>query len=200
MIRVGFGKRFAAWLIDHMLIGVVAAVLFFAVGERNLSFFAALDGNGTEQLLSGDEQADEDDEAAALSEALEEQLGVSLNALSIVSGINILLFTLYSLLEVLMGATLGKRWLGIMIASSDGVAATGRTLALRWLWKNGSYCATMVASVWAVLGTLGGLWSLLMMIGCLGVLGSSKQAFHDVLTATAVFHRVDVVGIENNPA
>lgn len=199
MIRVGFGKRFAAWFIDHILIGFAAAILFFTVGEQNLSFFAALDGNSTEQLFSTNEQADEDDESAALSEALEEQLGVSLNALSVVSGINILLFTLYSLLEVFTGATLGKRWLGIMIASSDGVVAARRSLALRWLWKNGSYCATMLTSIWAVLGTLGGLWSLLMMIGCLGVLGSSKQAFHDVLTTTAVFHRVDVIGLEDNP-
>jgi len=45
----------------------------------------------------------------------------------------------------------------------------------------------------AILGTIGGLASLAIFIGCFMVLGSEKQALHDMVGKTAVFNKADLV-------
>ena len=44
----------------------------------------------------------------------------------------------------------------------------------------------------AFLSTVGGLLSLVIFIGCFFVLGSQKQAIHDMISKTAVFNKADL--------
>lgn len=183
-IRVGFGKRFFAWFLDSIMVGTLSAILFFSIGEQNLRFLMPTDGNTLEV------QVQENETESELFEQLEENLGISLSALSLMAVLQSLLTLLYSGVEGLTGASPGKRLLGITVAHDDGRRGNQLLFSTRWILKNGPHLLTLLPI--AALSTVGSLWSFIIFVGCFAVLSASKQAFHDMIVRSAVFHRVDV--------
>ncbi len=188
MIRVGFGKRLGAWILDNMMITVLVAIVFFAVGEKNLHFVAALDRDTTEANMS---VANGDDDDTSYEGQLSETLGLSSTTINILTGLNSIAILLYSLLEGVTGASPGKRLLGIAIAYSDGRKGDFMLFSTRWALKNGAYALTVIPITG--LAVVGSMWSFLFLVGCFGALSSTKQALHDMIVRSAIFHRNDIL-------
>jgi hypothetical protein len=185
-IRIGFGKRFAAWLVDGLIVGFAVVALFFVAGEQQLEFFAGLDGTSEELLLSDRETEDDSDEA---QDRFAEQLGVTTGTLGVLTGMNSVFMLLYSFLELFTSASVGKRLVGISIAQSNGLAATRRTLALRWAAKYGAYILAVLPWV----SRFSSIWSLVIFLGGFAVFAASRQALHDFASDAAVFNTSDVL-------
>jgi uncharacterized RDD family membrane protein YckC len=190
IIRVGFGRRFAAWFLDGMIVSTVVVVLFFTIGEKNLRFFDGIDGDSVELRLS-DEEVNSDDASTELQEQLEERLGLSSGTLGILAGMNTVFMLLYSLIELASSASPAKRLLGIAIAHESGLQASRKLLAMRWLAKYGAYGLALIPGV----ALVSSLWSLVIFVGCLAALAAGKQALHDTIARSAVFHAKDVIAV-----
>jgi uncharacterized RDD family membrane protein YckC len=189
LIRVGFGKRFMAWLTDGVIVGAIVAVLFFVIGEKHLRLFNMLDNDTAELSLSAGDSDDDDGASEEMQEQLEEKLGISFTTLGIVSGMNNIVMLLYSLIELLTAASPAKRILGLRIATDNGLQASRQLLAVRWAAKYGAYMLALVPG----LSLLASLWSVGIFVGCFAVLATGKQALHDIIAHSAVFHIHDVI-------
>lgn len=174
--RVGFGPRLGAWLLDF----VIVCVLAFLGG----STIGGLIGVTAGAALGG-AMAMQSDSLAAGAAALGGLFGgiVAFFIAAAVIGI------VYFLIEGFTGYTLGKLMLGIRVASDDGTAAGVGKLLTRFAIKNCNFLLTVLAVLTGVtaLRTLGNLGGLLIFVGCFFVLGMKKQAFHDMLAHTAVY-------------
>lgn len=173
--RVGFGPRLGAWLLDCVIVIVLA---FFGGGT-----IGAMIGVTAGAALGGAmaSQADSLAGAAALG-----GLFGGLVAFFIAAAV---IGIVYFLIEGFTGYTLGKLILGIRVASDDGTAAGVGKLLTRFAIKNCNFLLTVLAVLTGVtaLKTLGNLGGLLIFVGCFFVLGMKKQAFHDMLAHTAVY-------------
>lgn len=97
----------------------------------------------------------------------------------------------YSILEGLAGASLGKILLGLTVGRADGQkAGLGRKL-LRWLLKGLTLlfvpCFGLIENVFVIYPFLA--LSLISILGLSLVLGKEKQTLYDRLAGTAVFRR-----------
>ena len=163
MQREGFGIRLGAYLLDVIIILIVA---FLLLGG---SIFAALTGAG----------------AGGTAQAGAEAVSIGFLILFFVFAVG------YSLTEIFMAGSPGKRVLGIMIADENGTRASIGQLTKRWAIKNAGNLIDIVGTLTglAFLGTIGKLVNFAIVIGCFFVLGAARQAFHDKLAGTAVFKR-----------
>ncbi len=177
-LRVGFGKRFGAVLIDILIIGVIGG----AIGYTMQDFFI-----GMMPPPSGMEGLDESTVAMAQG-AGGISLAISLFAL------------LYSFVEMLTGASPAKHILGIIVAHDDRRAGDTALYIKRWFIKSIPSLVSLLGTLTAigVISTLGMILSLALLVGCFFALGEKKQALHDMLAKTAVFHKADVISA-NNP-
>jgi uncharacterized RDD family membrane protein YckC len=174
--RVGFGPRLGAWLLDCVIVFVLA---FFGGGT-----IGGLIGVTAGAAIGG-AMATQADSMAAASAALGGLFG-GLVAFFIAAAV---IGMVYFLIEGFTGYTLGKLILGIRVASDDGTAAGLGKLLTRFAIKNCNFLLTVLAALSGVtaLRTLGNLCGLLILVGCFFVLGMRKQAFHDMLAHTAVY-------------
>lgn len=171
--RIGFGMRLGAWLIDC----VIVAVLAFFGG----STIGGMLGAGAGAAMSaGDQNAMK---GMAMGGVIGAMIGVIVAAAVI--GV------IYNLIEGFTGWTLGKLLLGIQVGNQDGTKASVGQLLERYALKNCSFILTILSVVTgvAVLKTIGNLGGLAILIGCFFVLGSAHQAFHDMIAKTAVYKR-----------
>lgn len=168
--RIGFGKRFGAWLLDCVICGILASLLGGTIG----GLLGA--GAGATMASSGNTGG-----AMALGGAIGAAVGVMAAVFVIVP--------LYGLVEGITGWTLGKLMLGIKIGNADGTAAGSSTLLTRYVLKYGNCLLGLISvlSGIAILRTLGSVWGLIWFIGCFFALGAAKQALHDQIAKTAVF-------------
>lgn len=176
--RIGFGKRFAAVLIDAILCGIIAffggatigGMLGAAAGAPTGSAAAPMTGAQMSTMMGG-----------AIAGAV---LGLVVIALA------------YSLLEGFTGWTLGKLILGIQIGNQDGTRASVGQLLMRWALKNSNGILTILAVLTgiALLKTVGTLAGLAIFIGFFFIFASSKQGFHDMIAKTAVYPRKQLQG------
>ena len=176
--RIGFGKRLGAFLIDCVLVWVVA---FF--GGSTIGGMLGLGAGAA--MSSGDADAMK---GMAMAGAIGAVAGVII-AVAVVG-------TVYFLIEGFTGWTLGKLILGIQIGNQDGTrAGTGQLLA-RYALKNCNLILTILAAFThlSLLKTIGSLGGLAIFIGCFFVLGSARQAFHDMIAKTAVYPRKQLQG------
>jgi len=179
--RVGFGPRLGAWLLDVVIVGVLAFLGGGTIGGM-LGMTAA-------SALSG-AMATQADSAAAAMAAVGGLLGgifVFVIAATIIS-------CAYFLIEGFTGYTLGKLLLGIRVASDDGSAAPVGKLLTRFAIKNSGFLLTVASGLAgiAALRTLGNVASLIIFVGCFFTLGMKKQAFHDMLAHTAVYPKAAI--------
>lgn len=187
-VRIGFGSRFGAAIIDVVLVSVLAFILGPTIGAM-----IGAGAVGSEVGMPTGGTSDED-----MARGLAVGAGALGGALAgLVLAIPIL-GSLYFLMEAITGFTLGKLMLGIQIANEDGSKAEIKDLMIRFGIKN----------LGLVLGLIGGLTglgifnkvspvaSLIILIGCFFVLGAAKQAIHDKVAKTAVFLRRDLAQMQ----
>lgn len=179
--RVGFGPRLGAWLLDLVIVVVLAFLGGGTIGGMlGMTAGAALGGA----------MANQADSVAAGMAALGGLLG-GLFAFAIAAAV---IGCVYFLIEGLTGYTLGKLLLGIRVASDDGTAASVGKLLTRFAIKNSSYLLTLAAALTGIyaLRTLGNVAGLIIFVGCFFTLGMKKQAIHDMLAHTAVYPKAAI--------
>ncbi|RMF35338.1 MAG: RDD family protein [Chlorobiota bacterium] len=185
-LRIGFGRRLAALVIDALIIAAVTMIVY------------AIAHTSVEQLLSERLSQQLHEQSTALAELGDEQADALMDfttAATVWGFLAGLIALLYSLMEIAYGATLGKMALGITIANADATSASTGTLATRWFIKSGlSSLLNLLATVTAasILSTLSTIIGLVIFVGCFFVLGASRQALHDMIAKTAVYRRSDI--------
>ncbi len=172
MERIGFGKRLGAFLLDAVIVLVVA---FFAGGP-----IGAMLG------VAGGAAVGQRPGAAALGGVIGAIIGVAIAAA--------LISLVYFLVEGFTGYTLGKFLLGIRIANADGTEAPVSQLLTRYAVKHSNEILRMLGFFLGapIIVRLGGLAGLIVFVGCFLALSADKQALHDRIAKTAVFPKAAV--------
>lgn len=164
--RVGFGRRLGAFLLDTLYLMLLSGVvsLFFL----DFSQFQAFAGTDIKEIIE-------------LSE----------NIAQVLVPVQVVLTLLYYSLEIFVGASLGKMTLNIVIADKDRFAADKSKLLSRYLIKHISTIFSGIAFVTSIsfIGSLGSFLYFILVVGFFWTLSENKQAFHDMLTKTAVYYK-----------
>jgi uncharacterized RDD family membrane protein YckC len=163
-VRVGVGPRAAAAAIDliAMVCAAVAVGTVFAfVSSAQADRISAPGGTGDLEGLLGF--------LGGLAAAFAAALG-------------------YSLIEGLTGRSPGKRLLHLVVSRDDGLPATRRQYATRWIAK---YSAVILIGAGVITGSelvamAGRLVGIVSIAGCALALGDHKRALHDFVAGTAV--------------
>jgi uncharacterized RDD family membrane protein YckC len=174
MEPVGFGKRFAASLIDIVLIVIGGMILGGVLGGMLGTAGGAVMG-----------AAEEDPEMMAVGAGIGGVFG-AIAGMGLGIGAAGIIFLIW---EGLTGAAAGKLILGIRIKNADGSPAPVGQLIGRSAVKQIASVLTLTASVTgiSVLSTIGGFAGLIILLGFFCVLGANRQALHDMIVKTAVY-------------
>jgi len=176
--RIGFGMRLGAFLIDCVLVAIVAFLGGSTIGGMLGASAGAAMSSGDADPMKG----------MAMGGIVGAFIG-TLVGLAVVS-------VIYNLLEGFTGWTIGKLLLGIQIGNQSGTRASMGQLLGRYALKNCNFLLTFLAVLTGVslLRTLGVLGGLAIFIGCFFVIGAAHQAFHDMIAKTAVYKRSQLNG------
>jgi len=181
--RVGFGRRFAAMLLDNFIVAIFAVILAFTVGTTILRVLH-LDDDTEFSIFSDTDSSDDE------AEEMLQSLNINTGMIFVLATVNNLVMFLYSLIELFTNASLGKRLMGIAIGSDEGTPASRTLLLRRWALKYGMYALVLIPFSFA--STIGSILSFLITCGCLLALGAQRQALHDMAVHSAVYFRGDV--------
>lgn len=182
--RVSFGKRLAAVLIDSataFVTGLLLGLFLIGVGLFELS------------MIDAAAVADLQEVYADLG--LERSVATEVFLLTSAVGIGTTITSaLLSLLELFIGASVGKLTLGLQIGHVDGRRGDVQLWTRRWIVKN---LGTLVATVSLIpalsfLSIMGTLIGIVLFVGCFLALGNERLALHDRIAQTAVFRKEDV--------
>jgi len=182
-LRVGFGPRLLAYIIDVLLAGLFAVILamFFMQFELGMSQFMS------EQL----------DLITGIYDALGVPDTMSAFVKDFVPAMTlgaIIANIMYALIEGLTGASPGKRIMKIVIAHQD---ATAGNTAL-WLRRFAVKYISAILSVFMLVpdlsyvDTIGSFLGFVIFFGYFLVLGQDRLTLHDRIAQTAVYYREDV--------
>ncbi len=177
--RVGFGPRLGAFIIDSFVITILASILMALLMENTFSAF--IKGQLTEAIMNT-----AGNHHFTPQEAYDEMMRVSLFIAHF--------STLYMITEAFFGATPGKMILGIKIGTQDGKAGDIWVYFPRFAIKNGSVLLELIGRIsgFTFLNSIAGLAGMVILFGCLFILGEKRQALHDTLARTAVFRKNDL--------
>lgn len=185
-LRVGFGKRFLAALIDTLILAVLVLIFFKFSGffESYLDFFREIGELGDTDAIKN----------------LQDDF-IRGNRLNF--AFPAILYLLYFLSEVFTGASLGKYLLGLKIAKINGEPADSNSLWLRYIVKNSGSLLTLlwVATMLQFFYILNSMFGFTIFFGFLLILGRNKQNLQDMVAKTAVFKVEDLEmlwGIKKN--
>jgi len=183
-LRTGFGKRFAAALIDFLIVVIIILLVYNATG-----FFESA-------TIFGQQVQENATDVAAIEELTNSFMADNMSNFYF----SYILILVFFSLEILIGATVGKLILGIHIADSNRRKASTTKLLTRYLIKNS---ASFISVIWlltniSLINTLSTIVSIALIIGFLFVLSQKRQAFHDMIADTAVFNRNDIITEEAN--
>jgi uncharacterized RDD family membrane protein YckC len=174
-LRVGFGRRLGAYLLDIIIVGIITSIV--TVSSMDLSAIESMT-NPLEIINNPD--------------LLKDMVGDSVIWTSLIG-------LVYYLSEVFIAASPGKLMLGIAIGDQSRFTANKQQLLVRYLIK---YSSTVFSFLFAITGVFafsltGTLVGIVVFIGFFFVLGMKKQGFHDMLAKTAVFYKREIAQ-ENN--
>ena len=177
--RVGFGKRFGAYLIDFILGGILGGILGSMYGPTL-----------TEQVF-GSTMDDTMIEIEALG--IEGMEGIFESMINTIAGVTLVVFV-FMLLDAFLGQTIGKMILGIKNGDESGTNANLGKLILRAVVKYINTLLGLLAGLTGLtyLDSIGGWLGFAVFIGFFFVLGEKRQGFHDMLAKTAVFNKSDL--------
>ena len=182
--RIGFGRRFAAALIDGIVIGIIGVVGGAVAASLLLP-------PATHHVTSGEDWA-------ALGEFARGMLIIFVGPVLGLFAVS----CLWIVWEGLTGQSLGKKLLRIRINSADGSVARPTQLFLRVAVKYSPVLVLILPRAVFALGfglravgimtspvvlVLAALAGLVVMAGCFLMLGPRRQALHDLLAKTAVY-------------
>lgn len=182
-IRVGFGMRLLAWILDEIFIFIVA-------GAATLLIFKA-----------GIHIPIPHDDSASTLQSLYRWLGVSADDAAwyakIVATYTFILLIIsfaYSLISAFFGASPAKMLLGLTIANADGKRGSMKLWFRRWAVRDANVYLQALALLptLAFLDFVGAAIGIIVTIGCFMALGDSRMALHDRIAQSAVFRRSDV--------
>lgn len=165
--RIGFGRRFGAYIIDFFITSMLGfLVIYFTGAIHEILNIKDILNNMTEIIL-----------------ILEDSTLISS-----------LLILLYYTTEIFFGASPGKMILGIVIADSNRNGAEIGKLVKRCLLKHSNTILSIVALITAIslLETLSSLIILIIIVGFFFTLSNKRQALHDSLTSTAVYFKENI--------
>lgn len=183
LLRVGFGKRFLAYVIDTLImltlstaVGILAVATKMSVPDVVAAQLEELFNLYTELGIDG-----------GAIRFMESMFGGMLLA-------SLALGVIYPLIEGITGASPGKRILSICVATPDGREADLRIYLRRYVVKNLGKVLAVLALVptLGLLGTISTLYDVVFFLGCFIALGSTRLTLHDMIAQTAVFHRSDI--------
>ena len=97
----------------------------------------------------------------------------------------------YTSMEALVGATIGKLLMGVVITLPDGAPAPPWSRVLRWTTKRSPWILTFAffVSGQVLFNYLANLLGFVLLLGVLRMLDEEKRAWHDYWTHTAVVSR-----------
>lgn len=173
--RASFGPRFAAYVLDLLFVGIAAMAC---------AKLASLSGDNT---------------IAVFFRGTTTHIGNSTN--TDLNGSGSLLMLLYGLLELLTGASLGKRILGIQIKNLDASDATNSQYILRWLGKNLNWIFLLLSILTgiALFDALSKIAVIVLVVGAVYTLADEKRSFHDMLSKTAVYKTKNLILYDTKP-
>ncbi len=193
-LRIGFGRRFGAILIDAIIITLLSGLIYISSHD---TFENILDAYLSNQLS---------EQTQSLSELSDEQVDsiMGFTRAGIIWGfIGTLVALFYSLMEIAYAATPGKMMLGIKIANADGTEAQTSRLTTRWFVKSGlstSLSLLGMLTVSSLLSSLSTVIGIVIGLGCFMVLSATRQALHDRIAQTAVYRREHIQRSSEQPA
>jgi uncharacterized RDD family membrane protein YckC len=176
--RVGFGRRFGAFLIDAMLVSIITGiVIYFSGFFTNFSNFITVI---------------QDIPPTNTSEIMQEYMSffdANKVHFALITGLNLV----YFLLEILIGASVGKMLLGIQIMSREKAPAPTLNLIIRYSLKFSNSILSLLFFITMLfpLTFLNNLISLVMFIGLFFIFGQKKQTLYDMISKTAVYHKIE---------
>jgi uncharacterized RDD family membrane protein YckC len=102
--------------------------------------------------------------------------------------IMIVLWLLYSSLEMIVAATPGKIFLSLRITRVDGIEAPTSILVMRWSTKQLPYILAVfqMLTFSGLLGSMANLTNLIVWIGCFQMLDEDRRSWLDQWAHTAV--------------
>lgn len=178
--RIGFGRRFGAYLLDIIIIGFINMIILGVTG-----LFSDM-----QNLFSQGSFSDPNfwvNFGTSIDAVMSEHL-ITMIFLSFIG-----LF--YMSLEIILGASVGKLILGIQIANEDGKIADKSTLAYRFAVKNASSILSLFAYIpvlgW-IISMLSSIAGIVIFIGYFFIFTESKMCLHDRIAKTAVFRKRDL--------
>ncbi len=177
MIRIGFGRRLGAWIIDLISVSALTAVLVMVL--EYTGYFAS--------------------QGISLSDLSGADFTKNLETISIFS-MTILPFTvilnlIYYSTEIFLGASLGKILLGIKIASDTRYEADMQKLIIRFSTKHISTVMNLLTLITSLLflQSIGSILGIVIFFGCFAVIAEQKKALHDYIAGTAVYYKEEIV-------
>lgn len=188
-LRVGFGRRAGAYLMDGLYIMIASILLYFGAMRINPVWVDGLASSEEVNLSTND---DNDDEEREIQLDNVKEMAQKLYVVVLFSS---LIALPYSMMELRTGVSPGKYVLGIKVAGLYGEQASRQLLARRWLIKNSGTLLGLIAFVVGIgfLDTLATLASFGVIFGCFLVLTPDRMALHDLGAGTAVFRKEDVL-------
>ncbi len=173
--RVGFGRRFGAYMLDLLIALVFGGFIAALVGEDLAHTFFADQLTEADGAMAMFASSDVDVEAFMLK-----TFGYS----AAVSLIVVILF----ILEGALGQSAGKMLLQIVNTNVDGTKPDAGKLWLRAALKYGNTLLSLIGGLagLAFIGSIGSLWGFVIFVGFFFAFGDKKQTIHDMLAKTVV--------------
>ncbi|MCX6141551.1 MAG: RDD family protein [Candidatus Kapabacteria bacterium] len=182
-LRVGFGKRLVAFLIDAL----ISITVTLGIGL----LFMALD-LGVAQVIQ-----DQIDNILSIYDMMGISKGLIDTMNSLLGGVitaGMIVGVLYPLIEGITGASPGKRILRITVATPDGHPGTIALYLKRYVIKGLGTLLQILALLPALgfLEGIGNIVGIVIFLGYFGVLSSARLALHDLIAQTAVYDVQDI--------
>ncbi len=185
--RAGFGRRFAATLIDVIIYAIINLGILWYMG-----YFQAAKLMGEEIEAAGNDL-----------ELIKISVNDFISSQTSTLILGQLVPLLYYSLELFIAASLGKLIMGLQIANDDATPADIGTLMTRYLVKNLSGILGLIgliAGMSFLLFNISPLIIFILFIGYFFILGQKRQGLHDKFSKTAVYMKKDIKTEELNIA
>ena len=190
--RVGFGKRFAAMLIDGIIVYGLQTLITMFGGLRQAQERLAEQINSL--VSSAGPNFNKIMEATAeMTKNMQVDFYWTFVSIQLV-------ILLYLSLEMMVGASLGKILLGIQIGTQNGKPAPTSMLVKRFLIKESYYVFALFSALtmWKALDYCGIAAAVIIFFGSFLIFSAKKITFHDMLAHTAVYPKNFLYNSNNN--
>ena len=173
--RVGFGRRFGAYVLDLIIALVIGGFIASSIGEDLAQTFFATELGEADSALAMFADSDIDMEAFMLK-----TFGYSAAAS--------LMMVIFFILEGALGQSPGKMLLQIVNTNTAGTKLDASQLWIRAALKYGNTLLSLIGGIAgiAVICSIGSLWGLVIFIGFFFAFGDKRQTIHDMIAKTVV--------------